>query len=64
MIEVLETIEVEGEECPVMATLTNGPISTLRRLLWPYSMDRPDGSHCGHAECFCTLTVHFEMSLN
>jgi hypothetical protein len=64
MIEILETIEIEGSEEPLASTYREGSLALYRRLLFPYSAARPDGSHCGHTECWAMLTIGFEMSLN
>lgn len=64
MIEILETIEIEGSEEPLASAFQAGPQSLYRRLLFPYTAKRPDGSHCGHLECWCALTVGFEASMN
>lgn len=64
MIEILETIEIAGQKCDVAATWKNGLESSFRRILWPYSIDRPDGSFCGHTQCWNELTVRFEASMN
>jgi hypothetical protein len=64
MIEVIETIEIEGSEEPLATAYREGTFAYYRRLLFPFSADRPDGSHCGHIECWAKLTIGFEMSLN
>ena len=63
MIEILETIEIEGEECDLAATFKDGQIALYRRMILP-GLAKHDFQFCGHARCWNAMAMKFEMSLN
>ena len=64
MIEVLETIEIEGEECDLAATFKDGMgLALYRRMILPGAA-KDDFQFCGHTRCWNELAMKFEMSLN
>ena len=67
MIEVTQTITLEGQEIPVAAEVTvpGANARYFMALLSAVSAKhdfQPGG--CGHVECFHQLSMRFEMSFN